>query len=49
MPLCLQCHGKPEERKADAYTLIEQYYPNDKAINYDLGALRGMWKVTEGE
>lgn len=46
MPLCLQCHGKPEERNAKAYALIEQYYPNDKAINYDLGALRGMWKVT---
>jgi len=46
MPLCLQCHGKEEDRNAEAYTLVKQFYPNDKAINYDLGALRGMWKVT---
>lgn len=49
MPLCLQCHGKAEDRNPQAYALIQQYYPNDKAINYDLGALRGMWKVTVGE
>lgn len=49
MPLCLQCHGKTEDRNPQAYDLIQQYYPNDKAINYDLGALRGMWKVTVGE
>lgn len=49
MPLCLQCHGKAEDRNPQAYALIQQYYPNDKAINYDLGALRGMWKVTAGE
>ncbi len=49
MPLCLQCHGKAEDRNPQTYALIQQYYPNDKAINYDLGALRGMWKVTVGE
>ncbi len=46
MPLCLQCHGKAEDRNPQAYALIQQYYPNDKAINYDLGVLRGIWKVT---
>jgi hypothetical protein len=49
MPICLQCHGKTEDRNPQAYALIQQYYPNDKAINYDLGALRGMWKVTKLE
>jgi hypothetical protein len=45
MPLCLQCHGKLDERNTAAYALIQEFYPTDLAVDYDLGDLRGMWRV----
>ncbi len=44
--MCLNCHGdlqaqvKPEILKA-----IQQFYPNDMAIGYKEGDLRGMWHL----
>jgi len=43
MPLCLECHGtqiKPEVRR-----LIRERYPNDKAVGYQQGDLRGAFSV----
>ncbi len=45
MPLCLKCHGSSEDRDEAAYAVISDKYPNDMAINYTLGELRGMWVV----
>jgi len=45
MPLCLKCHGSTEDRDAAAYAVISEKYPDDKAIGYTLGELRGMWVV----
>lgn len=47
MPLCLKCHGNIENRDANAYALIKELYPNDEAIDYNVGDLRGVWKVTK--
>lgn len=45
-PLCLKCHGKPEETITQAdYEFILSKYPSDKAIDYSEGELRGMWKI----
>ncbi|WP_372473063.1 DUF3365 domain-containing protein [Capnocytophaga sp. ARDL2] len=45
-PLCLQCHGKVGETVTnEVYDKILSKYPKDKAINYQLNDLRGMWKV----
>ncbi|MCB0560997.1 MAG: DUF3365 domain-containing protein [Lewinellaceae bacterium] len=45
--LCLQCHGKiGETLKAEDYTLVKELYPEDEAIGYQSGDLRGMWSVT---
>ncbi len=43
---CLQCHGSPSETM-DASTVdaIAERDPDDKAIGYALGDLRGMWSV----
>lgn len=43
---CLQCHGVPGAtlQLAD-YELIKEYYPNDEAIGYQDGDLRGMWSI----
>lgn len=43
---CLACHGKVEEFvsvKTDS--IIKSLYPNDKAIGYSEGDLRGIWSI----
>lgn len=43
---CLQCHGQPGETiKAEDYALITRLYPEDQAIGYQEGDLRGMWSI----
>lgn len=41
---CLTCHGNRDGMGAD-YDKIKMLYPQDKAINYDLGDLRGLWSI----
>lgn len=44
---CLACHGKVDEFvsvKTDS--IIKSLYPNDKAIGYNEGDLRGIWSIT---
>lgn len=44
--MCLQCHGTPgKELAVENHALIRKLYPQDQAINYELGQLRGMWSV----
>ena len=45
MPLCLKCHGNSTDRDESAYEVIRSKYPEDLAIDYSLGDLRGMWVV----
>lgn len=43
---CLQCHGKLGETLAEEnYAAIKEHYPNDAAIGYMDGDLRGMWSI----
>lgn len=45
-PMCLQCHGKlGEELDASFYEKVKNLYPEDKAIGYGPGQIRGMWVV----
>jgi hypothetical protein len=45
-PLCLNCHGTPgEELALSNYELINAKYPEDQAINYKEGDLRGIWSI----
>lgn len=46
MPTCLKCHGSNAEIDEKTRHIINQKYPGDKAVNYKLGDLRGMWKIT---
>lgn len=44
---CLVCHGKVGEFvtvKTDS--IIKSFYPNDKAIGYNEGDLRGVWSIS---
>ena len=44
--LCLQCHGTPQSEIApEVYSEIQERYPQDRAIAYSAGELRGLWKV----
>lgn len=47
-PHCLHCHGLLKEGDIHPKTLaqIKRYYPNDRAVNFELGDLRGMWKIS---
>lgn len=45
-PACLKCHGRPQANiSIRTLTKIDSLYPNDLAINYKLGDLRGLWKI----
>lgn len=45
MPTCIKCHGGKTEITQSTQKIIAQKYPNDKAIGYEIGDLRGMWKI----
>lgn len=46
-PLCLNCHGTVgEELSKENYAKIQQYYPEDKAVGFEMGELRGIWKLS---
>lgn len=45
-PMCLNCHGKVGKDIANKeYDFIKELYPQDKAIDFALGDLRGMWSI----
>lgn len=44
-PLCLQCHGRESEVSPETLAAIRQLYPDDKALGYQLGDLRGIWRI----
>ena len=45
-PLCLNCHGMPGKQiKRATLVKIQQLYPNDHAINFKEGDLRGVWHL----
>lgn len=44
---CLKCHGTPQEDVApETLAAIAERYPEDKALNFKLGELRGAWKIS---
>lgn len=46
MPTCLACHGnKQTDIEPNVLQVIESKYPNDKATDYQIGELRGLWKI----
>ena len=44
--LCLNCHGeRGKEINQQTLEKINGLYPDDKAINFKVGELRGMWSI----
>ncbi len=47
MPTCLKCHGDPSvDIGKSTLVKISEKYPEDKAVGYRPGDLRGMWKIS---
>jgi len=44
-PFCLNCHGNPKEMNPEILKIIKEKYPEDRALNYKPGDLRGAFKV----
>lgn len=43
---CLQCHGKTDEQiQPETLQIIQEKYPDDKAVGFQLNDLRGMWRI----
>lgn len=45
MPACVQCHGHKKDISEKTLELIDLKYPGDMATGYEMGDLRGMWKI----
>ena len=44
--LCMQCHGQTGQQiSPGTLAKITALYPNDKAVNYKVNQLRGIWVV----
>ena len=39
--LCISCHGSPEQFSPSLKTKLHELYPEDKAIGYSVGEIRG--------
>ena len=44
-PMCLDCHGGPDELTAEVKAKLTAEYPNDKAVGYRAGMLRGVLSI----
>lgn len=43
--LCLNCHGQAIQK--DVESALQQYYPNDVAMGYSIGQIRGAFSLTK--
>jgi hypothetical protein len=44
--MCLKCHGTIGQTiQTEDYNTIKELYPEDKAVGYKTGDLRGLWKI----
>jgi hypothetical protein len=44
--LCLKCHGEPGQDISVAnLAVIQKHYPQDEATGFQLGQLRGAWRI----
>ena len=44
-PLCLNCHGDPDKMSPDVKARLAAEYPNDKAVGYSAGMIRGLLSI----
>jgi hypothetical protein len=45
-PLCVQCHGPRDDLDPAVRAILDERYPDDAAVGYSVGDLRGLVRVT---
>ncbi len=45
-PMCLSCHGAPQQIPPAVQAVLNERYPRDKATGYKTGDLRGAFSVS---
>ena len=45
-PMCLNCHGEKAVLAPGVQDALNKIYPDDKAVGYKEGDLRGAWHIT---
>jgi len=48
-PVCLSCHGEYNSIDENVRKVINERYPDDKAVNFSLNEIRGMFKIEFGK
>lgn len=46
-PLCIQCHGTPDQLGAGVAQRLQQLYPHDRATGYTVGQIRGAMTLQQ--
>ncbi|WJW76384.1 DUF3365 domain-containing protein [Thiohalobacter sp. IOR34] len=46
-PVCLMCHGAPKDLAPEVKAALDSQYPQDRAIGYRLGELRGAVSIKQ--
>jgi hypothetical protein len=44
-PICLQCHGGPDDIAPETRKTLAKLYPEDEATGFSLNELRGIWRI----
>jgi hypothetical protein len=44
-PICLNCHGDPDKMPPDVKASLAAEYPDDKAVGYSAGMIRGVLSI----
>jgi hypothetical protein len=44
-PMCLSCHGNYSQIEPDVKKVLNERYPDDKAVDFNLNEIRGMFKI----
>jgi hypothetical protein len=47
-PMCVACHGSSDQISPEVKAKLSELYPNDKAVNYQPGQLRGAVVLSRG-
>lgn len=46
LPLCMNCHGTLNKQVSQhTKEILDKVYPEDKALNYNIDDIRGLWKI----
>jgi len=44
-PMCLSCHGETDKIDIGVREVLNEKYPEDKAVNFKFNEIRGMFKI----